>query len=112
MQKQSHRAIGQNDTCGKQQILTAIGASYMRQDIVDEQIREEDGATFKYFIYVLIIYSFSLGLCLQHMEVPGLGVQSELQLLAGLHHSHSNPGSEPHSGTYTATCDYAGSLTQ
>ena len=36
-----------------------------------------------------------LGLHLQHMEVPWLGVELELQLLA-LYHSHSNTGSEPH----------------
>ena len=30
---------------------------------------------------------------LRHMEVPRLGVQSQV---AGLHHSHSNVGSEPH----------------
>ena len=30
----------------------------------------------------------------RHVEVPGLGDESELQLLA--YHSHSNVGSEPH----------------
>ena len=39
-------------------------------------------------------FFFFLGLCLLHMEVPRLGVQSELQLLA--YHSHSNVGSELH----------------
>ena len=34
-----------------------------------------------------------LGPHLQHMEVPGLGVESELH--ASLHHSHSNTGSKP-----------------
>uniref|UniRef100_A0A8D1THR2 Iron-sulfur protein NUBPL n=1 Tax=Sus scrofa TaxID=9823 RepID=A0A8D1THR2_PIG len=35
-----------------------------------------------------------LGLHLRHMEVPRPGVQLKLQLL-GLHHSHSNTGSQP-----------------
>ena len=45
---------------------------------------------------VIFFYSFFffLGLCLQHMEVPRLGTESELQLLA-LHHSHSNIRSKP-----------------
>ena len=35
------------------------------------------------FIYLLLLLLFCfLGLCLQHMEVPRLGVQSELQLPA------------------------------
>ena len=37
-----------------------------------------------------------LGLNLWHMEVPRLGVESELQAPgAGLHHGHSNTGFEP-----------------
>ena len=36
-----------------------------------------------------------LGMHLQHMEIPRLGVESELQLPAYTN-SHSNTGSEPH----------------
>ena len=35
-----------------------------------------------------------LGLHMQHMEIPRLGVESELQA-ASRHHSHSNMGSKP-----------------
>ena len=31
-----------------------------------------------------------------HLEVPRLGVESELHLPTSLHHSHSNAGSELH----------------
>ena len=44
--------------------------------------------------YFLFVFFFLLLLHLRLMEVPRLGVESELQLL--LHHSHSNAGSEPH----------------
>ena len=44
-----------------------------------------------YNISLLLVFLF-LGLQVQHMEVPRLGVESELQL----HHSHSNARSEPH----------------
>ena len=37
-------------------------------------------------------FFFFLGPCLQYIEVPRLGVKSELQLLVYLHHSHSNVG--------------------
>ena len=40
-------------------------------------------------------FFFFLGPYVQHMEVPRPGVKSELPV-AGLHHSHSNMGSEPH----------------
>ena len=40
-----------------------------------------------------------LWLHLQHMEVPKVEVELELQL-AGLHHSHSNAGSQPMTATY------------
>ena len=44
--------------------------------------------------YSFLFFVF-LGPYPRHMEVPRLGVQSDLQLLAvGLHHSHSNTGSE------------------
>ena len=39
-------------------------------------------------------FFFFLGLCLWHMEVPRLGVKSELAA-TGLHHSRSNAGSKP-----------------
>jgi len=34
------------------------------------------------FIYIFIYFLFFLGPYLQHMEIPWLGVKSELQLLA------------------------------
>ena len=50
----------------------------------------------------LCLFFFFLGLNLRHMEVPRLGVQSELQL----HHSHSNIRSEPRlKPTTTAHCN-------
>ena len=62
------------------------------------------------FCFTYIFIFVFLGLHLRHMEVPRLGVQSELQLPAyttaiatpgpsrvyDLHHSHSNARSEPH----------------
>ena len=38
-------------------------------------------------------FFFFLGLCLWHMEVPRLGVKL---VIAGLHNSHTNVGSETH----------------
>ena len=46
----------------------------------------------KFYLFYFFVF---LGPHLRHMEVSRLGVESELQL-AGLHHSHSNMGSEPH----------------
>ena len=48
---------------------------------------------FMEYFYLFILCVFFLGPHPWHMEVPRLGVQSELQL-PGLHHSHSNVGSE------------------
>jgi len=45
------------------------------------------------FIYLFICF---LGPHLQHMEIPRLRVESELQLLAYTTASHSNSRSEPH----------------
>ena len=45
------------------------------------------------FLFFLFIYFFFSGSHLQHMEVPELGVESELQLLA---YSHSNARSLTH----------------
>ena len=42
-----------------------------------------------HFFFLSFVF---LGLHPRHMEIPRLGVQSELQL--GLYHSHSNAGSE------------------
>ena len=42
-----------------------------------------------YFIFVFV------GPHLQHMEVPRLGACPVGPVAAGLHHSHSNAGSEP-----------------
>ena len=39
------------------------------------------GITQTFFLFFIFIFFF-LGLYLQHMEVPRLGVESELQLLA------------------------------
>ena len=47
------------------------------------------------FCFVLFCFCF-LGPHWWHMEVPRLGVQSELSIVASLRHSHSNTGSEPH----------------
>ena len=51
----------------------------------------------KYYYYTVCIKIFLeggfLGPYLWHMEVPRLGVKSDLQA-AGLHHSHSNARSE------------------
>ena len=44
-------------------------------------------------MHIYILFFFSLGLRLSHMEVPRLGVKLELQLLAYIT-SHSNVGSE------------------
>ena len=43
------------------------------------------------FFFVFFFFFFSFGLHVRHMKVPGLGVESELQL-----HNHSNLRSEPH----------------
>ena len=48
------------------------------------------GVVFVLFIYLFIYLGF-LGLHLQHMEVPRLGVKSIGAVAAGLHHSHLNP---------------------
>ena len=45
-------------------------------------------------VLYLFIFVF-LGPHPWHMEVPRLGVESELHEAAGLHHSHSNVLSEP-----------------
>ena len=47
------------------------------------------------FFCLFFLFVCFLGLNPQHMKVPRLGVESELQLL-GLHHSHSNMGSKLH----------------
>ena len=44
----------------------------------------------------LFFFFFFLELYLQHMEVPRIGVKSELQLLAYTTAYTSNMGSEPH----------------
>ena len=49
----------------------------------------------RYCMLCKFFFSFFLGPHLQHMEVPRLGVESEL-VAAGRHHSHSNARSEPH----------------
>ena len=54
---------------------------------------------------------FVLGLYLRHMEVPRLGVESELYLQACRHHSHSNAGSKPHLQPNTTAHSKARSLT-
>ena len=63
--------------------------------------------------FLSFFFFFFLELHLQHLKVPRLGVELELQLL-GLHHSHSNVKSEPpreDSATYTTACSNTGSLT-
>ena len=47
-----------------------------------------------FFVFLFLSLVF-LGWHLWHMEVPRLGVESELQLLADSH-SHSNAGSKAH----------------
>ena len=47
------------------------------------------------FVGFGLVYSCILGLHVWHMEVPRLGVKSELQLPA-YNHSHSNMGSPTH----------------
>ena len=57
---------------------------------------------------VFIIFFF-LGPHLQHMEVPGQGIESELQLQA---YATGTAMPDPSaSATYTAACGSAGSLT-
>ena len=46
--------------------------------------------SFRFFFFLF----FFLGPHLRHIDVPGLGVESELQLPRP-HHSHSNTRSEP-----------------
>ena len=62
------------------------------------QLRPESqrGIVFLFVLFIFILEFFGL-FCfllpqLQHMEVPRLGVESELQLC----HSHSNARSKPH----------------
>ena len=45
-------------------------------------------------ILLLLLFFVFLGLHLRHMEVPRLGVRIGA-IAAGLHHSHSNTGSQP-----------------
>ena len=61
----------------------------VHQDKEVNCLRQKSGFSCGLFIYLL------LGLHPQHMEVPRLGVKSELQLLA-YSHSHSNAGSLTH----------------
>ena len=50
--------------------------------------------SFAYFVYLFIYYLFIFsGSHLWHMEVLRLGVELEM-ITEGLHHSHSNAGSE------------------
>ena len=58
---------------------------------------------------IFLFLPFFLGPCLQHMEVPRLGVKSELQL-PGLPHGHSMQDPHPICNLYTAHGN-AGSLT-
>ena len=58
-----------------------------------------------------ISFFFFLGLYLQCMAAPRLGVKWELQLLAYHSHSHSQCQIQATSATYTAACSNAGSLT-
>ena len=50
---------------------------------------------FPQVFFLFVFFPVFLGLHPLDMEVPRLGVKSELQLLA-LRHSHSHVGSEPH----------------
>ena len=51
-----------------------------------------EATLFLFFFFFLVF----LGPHPQHMEVPRLGVESELCIAAGLYHSHSNTGSPTH----------------
>ena len=58
--------------------------------------------------FSFLFYSFFLGLYPRHMEVPRLGVELELYIAFGLHHSYSNVGSKPglrHKPQLTAMLD-------
>ena len=63
------------------------------------------------FVCFCFFSFFFLGLYLWHMEVPTLGVQSELWTPTGLHHSQSNAGSWAASATYTTAHGNARSIT-
>ena len=60
-------------------------------ELTTSRVRMHRAKAHVLFIYLFICF---LGLHLRHMEVPRLGVESELQLPA--YTSHSNAGSEPH----------------
>ena len=64
------------------------------KQLEDRCFQHLPGIYFFLFFFSFFLSVF-LGLHLRHVEVPRLGVQSELQA-AGLHHSHSNVRSEPH----------------
>ena len=56
---------------------------------------------FSYFVFILLLFYFIcfLGLHPWYMEVPRLGVKSELQL-PSLHHSHSHMGFDLHHSSW------------
>ena len=56
-----------------------------------------------------LLFFFFLGLHLQHMAVPRLGVELQMQLLANT--TATQYGILAVSGTYTTALDRAGSLT-
>ena len=60
-------------------------------------------------LVVAIVAVFFLGLHPQHMEVPGLGVESELQLRPAP--QLQQQGIQAAFGTYNEACSNAGSLT-
>ena len=62
---------------------------------------------FSFFFFFFFLWPH-----LRHMEVPRLGIKSELQLRAMPEpQQHQIRGSEPYMWTYTTDCSNGGSLT-
>ena len=69
--------------------------------------------TFFFVLFCFCLFVCFLGPHLWHVEVPRLGVELELQLPTGLHHSHGNTRSEPClQPTLELAAVLAGSLTR
>ena len=72
---------------------------------MDMEVLSQYGLRLGFLAFLFVCLFVCLGLDLQHMEVPGLGVKTATA--AGLRHSYSNARSEP----YTTAYGNAGSLT-
>ena len=66
--------------------LSLPTVTFRQNDLYLQLLRTQGFLSFFFFFSFLVL----LGLHLRHMEIPRLGVESELQLPACIYHSHSN----------------------